>query len=541
MDNIENNPALVIDGVQLWNSFARSFQSPVRACFDLIDNVFDAAPLSNGKLTINVDEHEEEDSRNQELQLENTNGIYILNNCQHPVKPMREVLTCFNNVERDNSQIGEYGIGLKQGCASLSDISFVMSRNENVYSLGILARNLQTPTGVCLPSFEFQFDPTIDTDLHKFLMKNEIADIVASSNNIAAVVEEYGYGDVQTGIYRLVNNMMRLNDREWSEEKYVFCICLHDLKHSENDAFLLSVKDELPKHYLHVPHCFQVLVRSDPVHFNHWPSRLTRLTKFNVRIPKTALLSSDNSNGTEDDHVLSLYLGFDAVRLAEGGHNTASLYFYSRKFGRLVKSLPDSRGTLCLSAGGTQYCQALTIIVDDKCGALPLSPTKQDFAFWEHENGQVWEQNLLKWVSAVTKVYYNYYLGKVCNGIKRNLLEFVNNNLATVIGDESEHKRIDKVEMSTFEGISWEYENNLIQADTTAMKECPTLLHRACSSIQPVEEIIFEMIEEEGLAAFNGTNSAGITSYECLNENPHADFTGMDIINRYILKMMGEF
>ena len=53
--------------------------------------------------------------------------------------------------------------------------------------------------------------------------------------------------------------------------------------------------------------------------------------------------------------------------------------------------------------------------------------------------------------------------------------------------------------------------------------------------------IIFGIIEEQGLPAFNVTNSAGITSYECLNENPHADFTGIDVINRYILKMMGMF
>ena len=44
---------------------------------------------------------------------------------------------------------------------------------------------------------------------------------------------------------------------------------------------------------------------------------------------------------------------------------------------RLIKDYRDARGELLLSAGGTDFCQGLTIIVDDKHGMLPLNPTKQ--------------------------------------------------------------------------------------------------------------------------------------------------------------------
>ena len=43
----------------------------------------------------------------------------------------------------------------------------------------------------------------------------------------------------------------------------------------------------------------------------------------------------------------------------------------------MVQHEPDARSILSLVAGGTDYCQALTIIVDDIEGYLPLDPTKQ--------------------------------------------------------------------------------------------------------------------------------------------------------------------
>ncbi|GFH55572.1 hypothetical protein CTEN210_12048 [Chaetoceros tenuissimus] len=479
-----------IDGIGLWNSFTRSFKSPLMACFDLIDNVFDASSQFQGRLNIDVDVDEFEDD-DHPLKLDTTNGFYILNSCQHPVKPMTDVLTVFNSDKGSaRSQIGENGVGVKQGCATLSDINFVMSRNENVYSLGILARTLQKKTGPYIPSFDFQYDSENDGDLNQFLML-EITAIVSSVGNedIAAVMKEYGHGDVEKGKYRLIKNMMRMNEDEWSEEKYVFCICVHDLKHGHNNQLIDDMKKGLPEHYLHVPQFFQVWFEEHRVKFNHWPNRLANLTRFNVRIPKDQEIDQDilnsilNRSGTDNgnrvnDHSLNIYLGFDAIKIEEKGQKAASLYFYSRKFGRLIKSENDGRGMLWLSAGSTNYCQALTIIVDDISGALPLNPTKQDFAFGEHDNGQVWKQNLLKWVSAVTKVYYNYYLMDVCKRQKKLLTDLVKSlhNRAKekqkkfLMSDPNHSKAIDERRVSTFEGLQWDFKSHKIVLTPSSKK-----------------------------------------------------------------------
>ena len=59
-------------------------------------------------------------------------------------------------------------------------------------------------------------DPAIEMDLYQFLMEEEVADIVGSSDTISAVIQEYGHGDVTKGIFRLVKHMMRMNDEEWA-------------------------------------------------------------------------------------------------------------------------------------------------------------------------------------------------------------------------------------------------------------------------------------------------------------------------------------
>ena len=498
-----------IDGIGLWNSFTRSFQSPLMACYDLIDNVFDASSLSNGKLNIDVDVEEFKDdddkTRVRELELDTTNGFYMLNNCQNPVKPMKDVLTVFNSDKGTaQSQIGENGVGVKQGCATLSDISFVMGRNGRVFSLGILAKCLQEKTGPYIPSFEFQLDSGISNvnDLYEFLM-TEITAITSTSGNedIAAVVKEYGHDNFEKGKYRLVKNMMRmsLSDDDWSEQKYVFCICIHDLKHGENSDLLLNLQNELPKHYLHVPHSFFVWIGSFRVKFNHWPNRLVNLTRFNVRIPKDQEIDKDNLDGSGDgqtSHSLNIYLGFDAIKIQDTSQKPAHLYFYSRKFGRHIKSQPDGRGMLWLSAGGTQYCQALTIIVDDIGGYLPLNPTKQDFAFGEHDNGQVWEQNLLKWVSAVTKVYYNYYLQNSCQNKKTVLTNLVKSRheranakqTETIRQDPNHCKAIDERRVSTFEGIEWEFKSHKIAITAGSKKNLKEVIGADI-------DLVFETVE----------------------------------------------
>ncbi|GFH46393.1 hypothetical protein CTEN210_02867 [Chaetoceros tenuissimus] len=80
-------------------------------------------------------------------------------------------------------------------------------------------------------------------------------------------------------------------------------------------------------------------------------------------------------------------------------------------------------------------------------------------------------------------------------------------------------------------------ENNWIKNINTDEKYS---LHRACSSYQPLQEIIDAIIRQQGLRSFAIKNEMGITPSRYLKENPYADIQEMDIIRDYILKMMGE-
>lgn len=65
-------------------------------------------------------------------------------------------------------------------------------------------------------------------------------------------------------------------------------------------------------------------------------------------------------------------------------------------------------------------------------------------------------------------------------------------------------------------------------------------LHRACSSFNPIAEIIIEIINRQGLKAFRKKNEIGVTPAGYLEENPFADMEMQKLINRYVLEMMGE-
>ncbi|GFH57181.1 hypothetical protein CTEN210_13657 [Chaetoceros tenuissimus] len=66
-------------------------------------------------------------------------------------------------------------------------------------------------------------------------------------------------------------------------------------------------------------------------------------------------------------------------------------------------------------------------------------------------------------------------------------------------------------------------------------------LHRACSCFNPLEDIIYEIVQREGsLEVFNRKNSIGITPSQYLEANPYAKVTEQKIINRFVLEIMGE-
>lgn len=88
----------------------------------------------------------------------------------------------------------------------------------------------------------------------------------------------------------------------------------------------------------------------------------------------------------------------------------------------MIQYEPDGRSTLGLNAGGTEFCQALTVIIDDYEGHLPLDPTKQGIAFGSQRHGHIHKENLFTIVNCVVKFFFNYHKNKY-NGSKALLSE----------------------------------------------------------------------------------------------------------------------
>ncbi|GFH50059.1 hypothetical protein CTEN210_06535 [Chaetoceros tenuissimus] len=66
-------------------------------------------------------------------------------------------------------------------------------------------------------------------------------------------------------------------------------------------------------------------------------------------------------------------------------------------------------------------------------------------------------------------------------------------------------------------------------------------LHRACSSFNPITEVVYEIVKRRGLSSFKKKNQIGITPLEYLEANPFVeDFDQSAIMKRYVLEKMGE-
>lgn len=65
-------------------------------------------------------------------------------------------------------------------------------------------------------------------------------------------------------------------------------------------------------------------------------------------------------------------------------------------------------------------------------------------------------------------------------------------------------------------------------------------LHRACSSFNPLPEIIHDIVKRQGIGSMRVKNEIGITPSQYLNANPFAEISEREIVKRYILDMMGE-
>ncbi|GFH50784.1 predicted protein [Chaetoceros tenuissimus] len=65
-------------------------------------------------------------------------------------------------------------------------------------------------------------------------------------------------------------------------------------------------------------------------------------------------------------------------------------------------------------------------------------------------------------------------------------------------------------------------------------------LYRACSSYNPLEEVIYGIVKRHGPKAFKEPDSIGITPVQYLEQTPFDDIDQQKLMKRYILDMMGE-
>ena len=199
------------------------------------------------------------------------------NDCKHE----------FGEESSTNKQaIGEYGVGLKQACATLSNTSFVLTRNHSVFELGVIAEDLQTRNSVSLPHFRFRVNPALEVEDSRQEMAEHISKILKHHPKVSHLVtSELGRGNRREAIQTLVtqyHNMWR--SQEWKSHNHVFQLIITDLIHTKSEAartsvgianhpargFLEEIRALLPKHYINVPLGFAFDIEKERVNFSYW-------------------------------------------------------------------------------------------------------------------------------------------------------------------------------------------------------------------------------------------------------------------------------
>ena len=348
--------------------------------------------------------------------------------------------------------IGENGVGVKQASAALSDFNVVLTRKGMRFQVGFLAASVQKEEGVVIPSYTFdegsnlreEIQLLIETDslfrecmlclggkMCEFMPKEgrSLGEIIESNflNLATKRLEQYMYEMTRTDE----------DSDKWGSFPCVFTLLLDQMRKGQNTAILLAqLRMTLPKTYIHLSsQTCDILIGNDPLKFQFWERRLVELTCFNLKVSSTVSYKLDGEilNPHGDVHNMRVFIGFDAERCSTAGSKEASLYIYSRDCGRLIKHVPDARADLSLTSGASDFCQGLTIILDDiesslrKCRIFSgffswrsscmfltlypaLTPTKQDIAYSDGKNGAVHEENVKAWLRATLSTYYHYYL-----------------------------------------------------------------------------------------------------------------------------------
>ncbi|CAB9518362.1 expressed unknown protein [Seminavis robusta] len=449
-------PTTAVDGQGMWRAWTRVFEKPSAALLDLLDNSFDAALHADFQGRVVMDcLLTEEQQQQQDTQVPATcTGITIMNNSKFEIKSLEEALTVYKstkNAEQEDEQeeddnksteegsssrktvIGENGVGLKHGCATLSDTSFVLTRNHTTIQVGVIAKSLQSVRGVYLPSFTFeleqqQADNNEDQDGQIYQHINDMIDIQPRMGDVLA--QSLGEGELHKGITLLAQRIQIMSwSDDWQHEDHVFQLLLCHLHHlgeieiidvdnpEASDiisakAFLDEIQAMLPEYYINIPSTFDFRIDGERIHFSFWQHRLVELTHFPIHVPKENNLDDyqASSDWIREGYPLNIYCGFDAQRVDWDVHNGSvspcMMYIYSRQAGRLIKIDDDARLLLNLCASGSDYMQGLTIIIDDYTANLPLQPTKDGIAWSENRGGDVHRTNLLAWAGAVAQCFW---------------------------------------------------------------------------------------------------------------------------------------
>lgn len=452
----------VVNGTGQWDAWRRNFATPLLAFLDLFDNALDATMSDNdnddkpSRITVKSDQ-----PHGAQQQSDNdTTGLVMTNNSLAPIKPMAEILRVYNSVKGQGSNnsnngtrqhIGQNGVGLKQGCATLSSCSFCLVKSTSStgvvsFGLGILAASLQSEHQCFLPVLEGLLGPSTER-------KAYLQDWARQNRNIAHCVAEYGQGYFMQGIERLDRHFEHMTNGVWSQHDHVFRLVLFGLLHEKSDSsgdgesdsdsehedaqgdrvrgLVNELVQDLPMRYIHVPPNVDVTICGKKVTFSYWQHRMADMTEFNLKIGKIKSFTKDNSWKTAQDsddgcYSMRVYIGFDFKRLTQDrGQSALNMYVYSRRAGRLILRNLDAKAILRLPGGSTTFCQGMTILVDDRMGNLPLNPTKQDLAFTEESHGEIHRQNLFAWLQAAAKVYYRHYFELCYNSSKEIVSEAV--------------------------------------------------------------------------------------------------------------------
>jgi len=230
-----------VNGIGMYHSWRRNFNSPFFAILDIFDNAVGAG--CHGTVTDRmtakgfkgrVDLHNDVSS----FQNEHRTDLVIMNNSLNPICNLEEILEIHKSNKGDKSDsIGQNGVGLKQGCAALTDLSFVFVRNHQKLSMGIIAKSLQHEAGCYLPSFDLPTKDYSTTDGSDDI-KAALVQIFSYKDNADVVecVKSYGFGSLDFGLNLLTKHFYSMVDKsKWGKDDYVFGLVISGVRDGEND------------------------------------------------------------------------------------------------------------------------------------------------------------------------------------------------------------------------------------------------------------------------------------------------------------------